>query len=67
MNRKSVFFETLPLSNRNNSNVIQKCNVNGKPCTILMAKHENAVSYNQNLLHIAREKIPSTVVLILVE
>ena len=30
-----------------------------------MAKHENTVSYNQNLLHIVREKIPSTVVLIL--
>lgn len=44
---------------------VQKYDINGKPCTILMAKHENTVSYNQNLLHIVREKIPSTVVLIL--
>ena len=44
---------------------VQKYDINGKPCTILMAKHENTVSYNQNLLHIVRENIPSTVVLIL--
>ena len=44
---------------------VQKYDINGKPCTILMAKHENTVSYNQNLLHIVREKIPSTVILIL--